>query len=179
MAFQTVLTNRSGFKSFFFFLASRLLRRKIPQSGHLMTSKRFWMQSIPNTVRSFLLCVQSESLIVFGPPTIAGCGCDNYLSPRCQGDDCTMVQDQDWKDSRHYIENQNNRHFGQQECQLLRLSLECNLQRVSYNLKNKSPFWHHIENEKGNGSGDFICFRVTQLFLWSNIKCTYQLLKEM
>ena len=26
---------------------------------------------------------------------------------------------------------------------------------------------------------NFVCFRVTQLFLWSNIKCTYQLLKEM
>ena len=36
--------------SIFIFSASRLLRRKIPQSGHLMTSKRFWMQSIPNTV---------------------------------------------------------------------------------------------------------------------------------
>ena len=33
--------------------ASRLLRRKIPQTGHLMTSKRFWMQTIPNHVSLF------------------------------------------------------------------------------------------------------------------------------
>ena len=30
--------------------ASRLLRRKIPQSGHLFSSKRFWMQTVPNQV---------------------------------------------------------------------------------------------------------------------------------
>ena len=30
--------------------ASRMLRRRIPQSGHLMTAKRFWLQTIPSKV---------------------------------------------------------------------------------------------------------------------------------
>ena len=47
--FETPLSWK-GIKTFPFLTASRLLRRKIPQSGHLMTSKRFWMQSIPDQV---------------------------------------------------------------------------------------------------------------------------------
>ena len=30
--------------------ASRMLRRRIPQSGHLMTAKRFWLQTVPCNV---------------------------------------------------------------------------------------------------------------------------------
>ena len=43
--------------------ASRLLRRKIPQSGHLMTSKRFWMQSIPDQVIRFCLIFPFSCLL--------------------------------------------------------------------------------------------------------------------
>ena len=44
------------------FAASRLLRRKIPQSGHLMTSKRFWMQSTPN---------EDVDVVITFPPDIS------------------------------------------------------------------------------------------------------------
>jgi hypothetical protein len=30
--------------------ASKMLRRRIPQSGHLMTAKRFWLQTVPSQV---------------------------------------------------------------------------------------------------------------------------------
>ena len=33
--------------------ASRMLRRRIPQSGHLMTAKRFWLQTVPCNVSSY------------------------------------------------------------------------------------------------------------------------------
>ena len=32
------------------FAASKMLRRRIPQSGHLMTAKKFWLQTIPSEV---------------------------------------------------------------------------------------------------------------------------------
>ena len=31
-------------------LASKMLRRRIPQSGHLMTAKKFWLQTVPCNV---------------------------------------------------------------------------------------------------------------------------------
>lgn len=30
--------------------ASRMLRRKIPQTGHLMTPRRLWIQTVPTQV---------------------------------------------------------------------------------------------------------------------------------
>lgn len=42
--------------------ASRMLRRKIPQSGHLMMSKRFWMQSVPS---------QGVDVVITFPPDSA------------------------------------------------------------------------------------------------------------
>lgn len=43
-----------GIVKIFLFSASRLLRRKIPCTGHLMTPRRLWIQTIPTQVRMVL-----------------------------------------------------------------------------------------------------------------------------
>ena len=48
-------------KDFFLFAASKMLRRRIPQSGHLMTAKKFWLQTIPSNV-SFQLIIFREAV---------------------------------------------------------------------------------------------------------------------
>jgi hypothetical protein len=45
---------KTGITKIFLFSASRLLRRKIPRTGHLMTPRRLWIQTIPTQVRMVL-----------------------------------------------------------------------------------------------------------------------------
>ena len=34
-----------------------MLRRRIPQSGHLMTAKRFWLQTVPSEVTTIAMMI--------------------------------------------------------------------------------------------------------------------------
>ena len=57
--------------------ASKMLRRRIPQSGHLMTAKKFWLQTVPCNVSDttmdqmhcFLLLQDCDIVITFPPNT--------------------------------------------------------------------------------------------------------------
>lgn len=47
----SIFNNNTSFPFSFSFAASRLLRRKIPCTGHLMTPRRLWIQKVPTQVR--------------------------------------------------------------------------------------------------------------------------------
>lgn len=92
--------------------ASRLLRRTIPQTGHLMMPRSFWMKTTPNEV-GYNGLQGSKAGDLMEPYFMfhAGCRCGHHVSPRMCGIDRAVVQAEDRDHTWRHPEGQGHRHY--------------------------------------------------------------------